>query len=401
VALLLALFAMTLLTFIALEVSYDTSVDYVVSTQQVNRVKAYYAAKAGLELSLLRVKLYKQAVSSLGDTLGGNTSMLDPIWSFPFMWPPTLMEAKLSEADKGFLKTAVAESLMQAQYTTSISPEGGQIDINDLGSPVKGLQKIMYAQILKIFQSEIERNEDFRKKYGGYKFEELINNIADYIDEDSESRNGGDESAPYADVARDTLKLPPNRSLRTLDELHQVSLMTDDFYAVLAPKLTIFGTKGININFASRDVLMALDPTMKEEAVDKVIARRGNPKLGGPFKSEDDFFGFISGYGVNTRDMKEAKIPLRFDMELNFRIVSTGIASNVKREITAITYDVPNLASRLAEMLNKDQDQSTGSKDKGTLPGDTSGGAPAGSPDGKKKIQPSKGRPIVVYWEEN
>src|ERR1035437_6935027 len=58
VALLIALFAMTLMTFIAVEVSYDTSVDYVVAAQQVNRVRAYYAAKSGIEISLLRIMLY-------------------------------------------------------------------------------------------------------------------------------------------------------------------------------------------------------------------------------------------------------------------------------------------------------------------------------------------------------
>ena len=80
----IALFAMTLMTFIAVEVTYDTSVDYVVAAQQVSRIKAYYAAKSGIEMSLLRIMLYKQAMATLGDTLGANKSMLDPIWNFPF-----------------------------------------------------------------------------------------------------------------------------------------------------------------------------------------------------------------------------------------------------------------------------------------------------------------------------
>src|SRR5437016_2704640 len=79
VAILIALVAMTLLTFIALEVSYDTSVDYVVAAQQVNRIKAYYAAKSAMEISLLRVMLYKQAMATIGDSIP-NKSMLDPVW---------------------------------------------------------------------------------------------------------------------------------------------------------------------------------------------------------------------------------------------------------------------------------------------------------------------------------
>ena len=411
VALLLALFAMTLMTFIALEVSYDTSVDYVVAAQEVNRIKAYYAAKSGVELSLLRVMLYKQAVTSLGDSLGGATSMLDPIWSFPFMWPPTAaaLGEKLNEVDKDMLKDSVKDSLMQAQSAATIQPEGGLIDVNDLGSPVKALKESMIQQVLKIFQNELEKNDAFRKKYDGYRFEELVNNIADYIDEDTTSLNGGDESAPYSDVNSTVLQLPPNRPLRTLDELHQVAGMKDDFYKILAPRMTVFGTKGININYASKSVLMALDSTMTEEAVNKVIERRTNPKIGGPFHDDKDFFGFIQGYGVNVKNIESSKVPLLYNMEFNFRITATGLASNVKREITVVTYDYPNMTDRFADMLTKQDDQ-----DQGVAAANATNAGNSGNPSNsnattagnqannqKKKLQAPKGRPTVVYWEEN
>ena len=55
VALLIAIFSLALMILVAMEVSYETNVEYVVASQKVNRLKAYYAAKAGVELSLLRV----------------------------------------------------------------------------------------------------------------------------------------------------------------------------------------------------------------------------------------------------------------------------------------------------------------------------------------------------------
>jgi general secretion pathway protein K len=189
VALLIALFAMTLLTFVAVEVSYDTSVDYLVASQQVNRIKAYYAAKSGVELSLLRISLYKQVVATMGEQLGGNVSMLDPIWNFPFSWPPSLAGAtKMTSVDKELIQDVVKESLMTAQYATTIVPESGAIDINDLGSPVKKFSEAMVQRVLKIFQTENERNRDFRDKHSDTNFNELVNNIADYIDEDANGR---------------------------------------------------------------------------------------------------------------------------------------------------------------------------------------------------------------------
>lgn len=412
VALLIALLAMTLMTFIAVEVSYDTSVDYVVASQQVNRIKAYYAAKSGVELSLLRIMLYKQIMSTIGDSLSENKSMLDPIWKFPFMWPPTMGDGdKMMETDKDIMKSAVDEAMMKAQYVTTISPEGALIDINDLGSDIKSLQEVMSAQIIKIFESEIENNEEFGKKYRGYRFNELVNNIADYIDEDSESRNGGEERALYREIDDKEIVLPPNRSLRTLDELHQVAKMTDDFYNVLANKVTIYGSKGINVNYAGREVLKALDPNLKDDVVNKILERRNDPNLGGPFKDDADFFGFIGGM-ANTKALQDSKVPLLYDMEYNFRIVSTGISGNVKRDITAITYDFANLKNRLGEMLDKrDQDESPGGTQQTTntnavnnltgKPVDTGDKKDDKSKSSKAKFEATKGRPIVVYWEEN
>ncbi len=401
VALLIAMFAMMLLTFIAIEVSYDTTVDYVVASQQVNRIKAHYAAKAGVEISLLRIMLYKQAMAAFGDQLGAEKSRLDVIWSFPFMWPPTAAAAnsKATSVDKNMINSVVKESLMGAQYATTITPEGGRLDINDLGSPVKSLKQAMIKQLVKVFTSEVEHNEEFAKKYRGFRFEEVVNNIADYIDEDKDGLNGGDESAPYRDNEDKDIEMPPNRSLRTIDELHQVGGMTEDFYNLLAPRITVFGTKGVNVNYADKDTLMSLDPSMTEEAVRKIMERRSDPKLGGPFQNPKDFFNFIQGYSVNYRAIEESKVPLLFDMEFNFRIVSTGLSANVKKEITAITYDYANLTSRYAEIMDKQEEQ-----DKGPSPSQQQQQTPQGntpSPTAKKKIQGAKGRPSVVYWEEN
>src|SRR5690606_24669222 len=89
-ALILAIFAMMLTVAIAVEVAYQAHVEYVTAANTLNRLKAHYAAKAGVELSLFRILLYKKAVSQFGDQLKKSVgiAVLDPIWQFPFEWPP-------------------------------------------------------------------------------------------------------------------------------------------------------------------------------------------------------------------------------------------------------------------------------------------------------------------------
>ena len=388
IALIIALFAMIMMVFIAEEVSRDATVEYVISSQAVNRVRAYYAAKAGIEISLLRLMVYKQAVAAMGQE---NAAMLEPIWQFPFMWPPI---AAGTEVDKSIIQDAVSESLMTEQYTTQITSEGGRIDINDVGSPVKALSEATKKLILKIFQDQLQTDREFQKKYGNEKFEELVNNIADWVDEDKESQNGGEESRPYQDL-EDASKFPPNRAFRTVEELHMVGGMKDDFYRLLEPRITVYGTMGISINYAPKEVLMSLDATMTDEVVTELINIRSDPKRG-PFKTADEFLSEAARLGANTRNIEALKIPLLTGIEYNFRIKSTGISNNIGRTLTAVTYDFDNLAKQLAKSLDEQAKKDNPPDDK-TPPKEDPKDDQKQSSD---YIGP-KGRPTVVLWQEN
>lgn len=404
VALLIAMFSMMLMLFIAVEVSYDANVEYIVASQQVNKLKAYYAAKAGMELSLLRINLYKQAVVGLGDKLGPAKNMLDMIWSFPLMWPLVLPDG-ISRVEKEQISKIQKESLMDVSYQTQISPESGKIDLNDLGSPIKGIREYTTKQLLKIFDSEVRNNQSFSSSYGGFKFEEVINNIGDWVDEDNDSRNGGDEKSYYRDYEEDVLHfLPPNTTFKTLEELHMVAGMKDDFYKLLAPRVTLYGVKGVNVNFAPKELLESLDASMTKEVVDAVLRRRNNPKEGGPFSSAEDFLNFVQQYGGNRRAIEEVKIPLLVDPELNFRISSIGLSGKTKRELIAIVFDFDTVAQRYSDLLHKEYPaQGTVATATTTPPAPTTPGQtqPAAVESSGLKIKVSKGRPRIVFWEEH
>ena len=148
-----------------------------------------------MEISLLRVLIYKKALVSLENALGdkfkGNEGLLDPIWNFPFAWPPSgFLPEGISQVDASIIQGLEKESLMKAQYVTSIEDEAGKIDINDLGSSSETIRNATKKQILKIFELELERNDDFEENHGNTEFEKLVNNIQDWVDDDDSSENG-------------------------------------------------------------------------------------------------------------------------------------------------------------------------------------------------------------------
>lgn len=396
-ALMIALFTVTLLMVAAMEIVYESNVEFLISSQQVNQIKAYYAAKSGVEISLLRIHIYKKALAMFGKQIP-DPSMLDMIWNTPFAWPPPVPD-NLNAVDKDTIKSSVKNSSMHSNYMVSITSEGYKIDLNDLASPSESLKKASRKLILQVFTSKIEADQNSEdpwvKAHRDDNFEELVNNIADWVDADSESINGGAENRFYRNSG-DT-ELPPNRPFQSVNELHMVAGMTDELYDVLAPRVTVYGTKSVNVNYAPKETLMALDPAITSEIADKIIESRNDPNRG-PFKNLEDFVGFLTPLGVpgstfvDTANNNRPTVPLVFGSERNFKIVSVGNAGKVNRKITALVYDFDAAKGALKDAIKADH---TPDPTASVTPTPTATAAASPTPE-----KPPTDRPNVVYWLE-
>lgn len=404
IALITAIAALTLMTYLAMEVMYDTQVDYLVNAQQINRIKAYYAARSGIDISLLRIKMYQTLVNKLGKNLPSD-GMVDQVWKFPFMWPLEVPK-DINSVDTDQIKDAVKESSMDATFITKITDEGSRIDINDLNSPSKTLKEITKKQIMNLFKNKMESDEVFARKYSGYRFEELINNIADWGSNKNASLNGSDKRSYYKSLTGSD-DFPPNRGLRTLYELRLVKDMTDDFFDILEKNITIYGLKGINPNTASKEVLQAIDPGITDELVTEISKRLNNPAEGGPFKDANDFWQFLQARGAAIK-VPQADVPIVTSGLFSFRISSIGNFGSAQRTIEVVVMDLDQAANRLSEQIKNDQKKDNSnaadSSQDSTTAGNTGGAAgnkPASSPGSQTMSNPlPKGPPRIVYWTE-
>ncbi|WP_253721048.1 general secretion pathway protein GspK [Bdellovibrio bacteriovorus] len=398
VAMMVTVACIMLIMYFAMEVSYDSNVEYLVNSQSLNRVKAYYAAKSGMQLSLLRIKIYQQAQSKFGAQLG-NSPMLDQIWKFPFAWPMPIPD-ELSAVDKDNFKKIFKESSMDSSYIVTIEDEGSKIDLNDLNSPSKSLQEMTKKQLLNIFEQKKQEDEEFAREYSNVRFEELINNIADWMSPKSQSLNGGDKRANYAELNQlsQTDYYPPNRAFRTIAELHMVPGMNDTFFDLLQPRITIYGMKGINPNLATKEVLKSLDPAMTDEVVAEIIKRRETEEEGGPFKCDQnggsqDFWSFVQQKGIRIMGNPE-DIPMTCDTVMNFKIRSTGEFAGATREITAIVMDLNRAATKIKSFVDKEKQDPNPPPEDPTKPKTPTGG------NNNQSNQVQKGPPRIVFWQE-
>jgi general secretion pathway protein K len=389
---------------------YETNVELAVSSQAVNQVKAHYAAKAGVEISLLRLHIFRKAAAMTDGMIP--SSMLDMIWQTPFMWPPVVPDGA-SSVDKDEIKAAVKTSSMQGQYLSTIEAESGKIDLNDLGSPLKGVVENTRRQLIQLFAAKQESDEEFARRHRGTDFNELVTNIKDWVDEDNVSDDGSPENMKYASLGAGD-QFPPNQAFKTMQELHMVAGMTDEFFDLLASRVTIFGSKGINVNYAPKDVLKSLDPVQfTDERVSQLMEARSS-QTRGPFKNDEDFLGYLQSIGIRDdwyRDDKgQPLVLLLYGPEYNFRIRSTGRSGKVQRDITAIVYDFDRVKARMRDLAEEqrrqqlrqagiDPDQQ-GQQGQGQQGQGQQG--QQGQPQEKKKtkiVVPNE-RPNIVYWNE-
>lgn len=402
VALILAMTSLMFMVYIASEVTRDSAVEYIVNSQELNRLKAYYAARNGLQMALLRIKIYQQvSQNKLPENL---QEIVDRIgWKEPFFWPIQI-PGNLNAVDKDSLTETSASSLFDASYSHSIENEGSKIDINDLASPSKTLQEVTRKQLLNVFEQKNETDDDFRAQYQNYNFEDLVNKITDWITDSNESVGGGDKQSHFSDLGS---SYPPNRGFRTIEELRLVPGMTDELFDLLSPRVTIYGMKAINPNIANKEVLLSLDKGMTEEAVKEAMEFRSGPT--GPFKGEgekcrENFKGFIESRGARLGPEFD-KIPMVCNKVYNFKIKSDGIfgtgSHSIRKTITAIVFDVSKTANVLKTYVDKERKEANpgASNPAGANPasGDQTGST-SGAP--KQDLLP-KGPPRIVYWTEN
>lgn len=316
-------------------------------------------------------------------------------WKTPFFWPLPLPK-EINSVDKDSYQQINAESLMDARYSHTIEDEGSKIDINDLASPSKTLREITKKQLLTAFEQKIATDDVFRTEYQNTNFEELVNRIYDWMSDSNTGLGGGDKRSGYSALGP---SYPPNRGFRTIEELRLVPGMTDVFYDLLRPRITIYGMKAINPNTSSKEVLLSLDSGMTEEAVTEAIARRDDPDKGGPFKGEkekchDDFKTFVEGRGARlTKEFDQ--IPMICNKVISFRIKSTGLYGDGKfalqKNITAVVLDVGRAAAQIKTYVDKENPP----------PPPPPGQAPAPAPAPAPPEPLPKGPPRVVYWIED
>ena len=369
----------------------DIRLEYAESRNALNRLRAEYNARSAAELSLLRLLLYKEGQKVLEKNTGLPLvrNLLDMIWRAPVIWPPPIPE-DLLESEKKEIRALIKESFIRGSYLAQIQPEDGKPDINDLSAALEPLQ---------LFTRDILSNlllKDEERDYTEEEALQALNSLADSADSDRDSRDGGSEETPEG--------LPfPDRSFIFKGEISHTPGMTEPLWTALKPHITVYGGKGLNINYTTAPVLTALG--LPEELTEEILTRtRPKSEFYQPFQNIKEFCEWLIKRGVDVcgpleQQYNTAEV-LSFGGPFNFRIQAKGRIQSSGFQVESLVYDVSRVTARHQTLLltekNRLHPPSSGESARPSSPHATKSKTKPPPPPPWKISSPL----LIMYWKE-
>ena len=366
-ALMMALSFTVFTMLVVQETIFETQTEYRSARAELESLRAYYAAKAGMELNLLRLKTYTRLTAGANNKKATTLfrTYLDLLWKFPIVWPPPVLE-ELSQITQDEMRAIEKNSFLQSRFYTSIEPTVSRLDVNDLASPVPSLREWTFQVLSRLIVILRERDKQLREEVSDQDIVDLLENIKDWVDPDTQIGGGSlSESSLY-----DNDTLPPNRSFLNVEELSQVKGMSARLYKAIKPFVTVYGEKGIDVNTASIELLQALHQDFTLELAQEVYGL--THVLLSPFIfTKESFEEFLTDKGFENikqdlfpskEELKEAEeaeedIPISyiyFDALHNFQIKSIGSSGKSQKTITAIYFHPAPFQNRFRTLLKED-----------------------------------------------
>ncbi len=291
IALVITLLVLALLMVIVLEFGSSMRVEARAAANFRDDIKAYYLAKSGVTFAIALLEEDKDNPDTK------DVDSLNELWAQKI--PP------LPVGD-GFV-------------SVEISDERSKLNVNKI--PTGFGTGIGIVTKDKMRDSAVRLFEQFDLK------SDIVDAIADWIDtDDNDERIPGSERG-YYEGSTEPYEAK-NKSLDSIEELRLIKRVDDDTFTKLKNFLTVYTDGLLNLNTASKEVLMSLSDDMTKEIADEIISVRGENPYQQVKDISDKFttnaFGEISRFLTVKSDY--------------FSIVSSGEVNQNRKTIHAVVH---------------------------------------------------------------
>ncbi len=398
VVLMVVLTAVTLLIVIVQQIAFDTQVEYKNGVSNYHSLRAYHAAKSGVELALLNILTYKKihelinANKNIESFLGGKGREMirrytDQTWQKPLSWPPFLPD-DLSDIRKGEVQEILEKSLLDADYNVQISPEESRINLNGMISPIPPVREWTRNTFYNLLIHLRNQNTWLQEKYSVNDLKNIQQNIVTTLTD------------PIS---------PIGRPLNHWSELEKIEDISPELIEWIRPYISFYSTGGIQLQYASPVVIQSLHENIDKNTAEQFTAQRDNTDqteeqswVLDKFEQVKDLWiqqnmdFLVPVYGPERENKPGLQyFVFDYDAPQNFRITSRGASGQNFHTITAVFYDPHASFKRVYTRMQKFKEES-GYKAVTKEDPRYSDMMYESSPAPKNKMA----SPFIIYWKD-
>ena len=284
IAVLMVLACLAVLAPFTASFNYQARVDWQAAINVRDEVGARQVQRGAMQLSLLLFEIQNRVFNSqmFREQLGS----MDITQVAPYLMSVFGTQdgaeglGELVGLDASFLKDLALE---EGSFEFRVYAESGKINVNCLASQASRLGDDNPAEqtavTLRNLMSPTLYTPLFEEEKSDgqyYTREDILSAIADYIDDDlrrfdtsSYTSRGASENYRYTELY-DPYKAR-NARLDSIEELHLVRGIDDDWMAAFGHELTTYGACKVNLNFASADqIALVIQKAVSDEDQEKV-----------------------------------------------------------------------------------------------------------------------------------
>ena len=292
IALVLVLLVVAILTILVVEFQFNTRVTTRIAGNVADDLKAYYLAKSGVHIA---------AKVLVDDAKNSKDDDLTEDWAQEL--PPI-------PAGDGAVQVKITDENTKVNVNR-IARRGGTPDLRMLQE---------FEELLTTLGQDPV----------------IATAVLDWTDEDtSQNKTGTAEDSAYG-YSSQALPYPcKNQPLDTVAELNLVAGVTADVYRVIAPYVSIYADRRININTADatmlKAVLLSIDPKADETIATRIVEQRQQE----PFTRASMYRVLQDQLGVPQALASRLRTYLVTTTSV-FQVVSTATVNDAVKTVTAV-----------------------------------------------------------------
>lgn len=367
VAILMVLTAITLLTAILTDFTFESKLNKLKVYNSQDKSQAKFNAESGLLFAMARLKLYQEAFNTLekNEAAKGQFKQedLNQIWNMPFVYPipggdkmSIIQRSALADFEKNsMIQGEMKVEILNASHLLNLNllrisplvkkPEPEKKSNNNQGNenenenagdgtidPEFGLEKQLSNLLKESIEKKRETDDEFNNKYADKDAVELVSGLKHFTSDENAYEDAFSQQFEANYSNKDfTVKHAPYSSLT---EIYLVDGWDDQIVDLLYNDLTVHGVAVIDLNKITNKTLKILLPNLDEEQIKEFFKYRDDPVKPKPFNNLADFKTYI----VNTANlMSEANFNERMK-KFEQAGLKFGVAGSLFKVITSGTY---------------------------------------------------------------